>query len=81
LVVALPTVDQQGPRRVYEQVQRILKQQHIELPVWRITLLSTEDPLARWAQHRVRGALADVRSTGSVVDNTIVEDAYIYRSL
>ena len=77
-VVALPAVRQQGTRRWYEQVQRILRQQGVELPVWRITLLGTGDPVARWARQRVQGMIGDVRSTGNMVDNTVIEDAYIY---
>jgi hypothetical protein len=80
-VVALPAFNQDGPLRVYDQVQRILKQRQVELPVWRITVLSTQDPVARWAKDRVRGARSDVRSSTGVVDDTLVEDAYIYRSL
>ena len=78
LVLALPTLRQEGPLRVYEQLQRILKRQHVELPVWRITLLGTDDPLARWARQRVQGMANDVRSTGNLVDDALIEDAYIY---
>ena len=77
-VVALPTVKQDGPRLLYEQIRRILSQHRVELPLWRIMLLSTDDPLAHWAQDRVRSAMSDVRSTGEIVDNTVVDDAYIY---
>ena len=80
-VVALPTFNQDGPLRVYDQVRRILKQRQIELPVWRITVLGTDDPVARWARRRVRGARVDVRSSTGAADDTLVEDAYIYRNL
>ena len=67
---------------MYEHVQRILRQQHIELPVWRIMVLSTEDPVAaRWARDRARGAHSDQRSSTSFVDDDFIEDAYIYRNL
>lgn len=79
-VIALPTLRQRGWLRVYEQVQRILQRQHVELPVWRISLLSTDDPVARWARQRVEGMTGDVRSTGNMVDDTVIEDAYIYSS-
>lgn len=77
-VIALPALKQQGPLQTYQKVQRILDQQHIELPVWRVAVLSTDDPVARWARQRVAGTTGDVRSTGSMVDDTIIEDAYIY---
>ncbi len=83
LVIALPTVNREGPRSGYEQVQRILKRKQVELPVWRITLLSTDDPLSMWAAQRARqmGHEPGVRSSSNVVDDTLVEDTYIYRSL
>lgn len=79
-VIAMPSVGQKGPRRFYERVQRILKEKHVDLPVWRITLTSTDDPLARWARARVAGARGDVRSTGNIVNSTAITDAYIYGS-
>ena len=79
-VVALPSFRHEGPLRTYERVQRILKRRKIELPIWRITVLSTDDPQARWAKGRVQEAQADVRSSTNVVDDTVIEDAYIYRS-
>ena len=80
-VIATPAVGHDGPRKAYEQVQRILKAKHVDLPVWRITLTSTDDPLARWARARVEGAQADVRSTGNTVNSTTITDAYIYSSV
>lgn len=78
-VIAMPALSQHGPRKVYERIQRILKQKHVDLPVWRITLTSTDDPLARWAHDRVAGARGDVRSSGNTVNSTTITDAYIYR--
>jgi hypothetical protein len=78
-VVALPAIARQEPLHVYDQVQRLLSRRNIELPLWRITLLSTDDPLARWARERVRGAFSDTRSSTSFVDDSFIEDAYIYR--
>lgn len=78
-VIAMPGVSQDGPRKVYERVQRILKRKHVDLPVWRITLTPVNDPLARWAHDRVAGAPGDVRSSGNTVNSTTITDAYIYR--
>lgn len=80
-VVALPTFDREGPKRAYEQVQRVLQKGRVDLPLWRISVLSTDDPLAIWATHQAHRAGEDVRSSSSVADNDFIEDAYIYRSL
>jgi hypothetical protein len=80
LFMSVPTLNQEGPRRIYERIQRIFKEGEIKIPVWRVTLISTDDPLARWARDRVRLATGDVRSTGDYVEDQI-QDAYIYKRL
>src|SRR5437867_3762068 len=56
LVIALPAVDLNGPRSVYETLRRILSKKKIDIPLWRITALSTDHPLVHWAQGQIKTA-------------------------
>ena len=72
--VAVPAFTTDGPLRAYTLVDRVFRKSHIDLPLWRVSVLSTEDSLARWARDRVKHAQRDV------VDDSVLDGAYIYKS-
>ena len=85
LVLAMPLVDHEGPRAGYEAVQKALARQEtaLELPLRQISVVGLADPLYRMLRRVVKTApkaIADIRFTNNVIDNVLVEDAYIYRS-
>lgn len=84
LVIALPTVDLRGTRSVYERLGRLLKKSDIDIPLWRITVVSTGDPLTRWARLQIKKTDPEVvglrSSSNTAIGDAAIEDAYIYRS-
>ena len=84
LAVVLPSVDRTGVKQGYELVRRILKKAKVDLPVWRVTVLATNDPLAqrvkRATPKTAPGAITIGSSTSDVVDDVNVDEVYVYRS-
>ena len=81
LVIATPLLEEKGRLATYAHLRRILGSIQSDLPRQKISIVSPQDPLVR----AFRGALRiapnpdGVRFTGSVVGDTYVEDAYLYR--
>lgn len=83
LVLALPLLDREGPRAAYEAIRRALAKRSVDLPLSLISAVSPNDPLVRELRRAVQTpskAIRDIRFTGNVVGNILVEDAHIYRS-
>jgi hypothetical protein len=84
LILALPLVDREGQRVGYERVQQTLvHEKQTGLPLSRISVVGSADLLPRAIASAITTppkALADIRFTHNVVDNVLIEDAYIYRS-
>jgi len=85
LVLAMPLVDQEGPRAGYKAIHKALAKQPatLALPLGQISVVGLKAPLYRVLRRLVRTArraIAGIRLTDNVVDDVLVQDAYIYRS-
>ncbi len=85
LVLAMPEVRQQGPRATYETVSKVLAKSGLILaiPLRQISIVGPDDPLPRLLRAAIKTPpqeIASIRFTGNVIGNTLIEDAYIYRS-
>ena len=83
LILATPKIDELGPRAAYAAAQEILRNQQSGIGLEHITLLSPNDPLVKLLRVAITTsptALADFRFTKNVINNVLIEDAYIYRS-
>jgi len=85
LLIASPLVEENGPKKAYSFIQSVLTQLS---PPTAISLkdISTLRPehhlisLLRVAIHTGPG-ISGIRFTRNVINNTLIEDAYIYRML
>ena len=83
LILATPKVDELGPRGAYATAQQVLRTLPGKIEFEHITLVSPNDPLVKLLRVAVGtppDALADIRFTKNVINNVLIEDAYIYRS-
>ncbi len=82
LFLAMPIVDEEGPKRAYEKVQEQLKSvaQH-ELSLQNISVVSTSDDLINLLSSAIvtGPGISNMRLTRNVISNVFIEDAYIYR--
>ncbi|WP_143301366.1 hypothetical protein [Candidatus Entotheonella palauensis] len=83
-IVGSPDVKTQGPRRVYQEIQKILTQssqkyQHIALQD--IDVFGPEHPLVSWLKvaSKPKKDTSDTRFVRHVVNGHFIEDAYIYQ--
>lgn len=86
LLIASPLVEKEGPKKAYSLIQRVLSK---SLPPLGISLkdISVVSPkhhlisLLRIAIGSTGPGISDIRLTRNVINNTLIEDAYIYRIL
>ncbi len=89
LFLALPLVDEKGPREAYKQVQSQLPklkeelEQGYELSLQNISLVSPNDDLIKHLKTAVKTGpgVSHIRFARNVINNVFIEDAYIYRVL
>ena len=83
LYLALPDVVQQGPRKAYETVQACMEQVRPEgLSLRNISLVGPDDDLVKLLRSAIKKSgpgIVGIRFTGNVINNVLIEDAYIYR--
>lgn len=82
LYLALPDVAQKGPKKAYERVQMHLEQLRSEgLSLRNISLVTPDDELVKLLRSTIKTgpSIAGIRFTGNVINNVLIEDAYIYR--
>ena len=86
LVLALSVVDREGPDAGYRVVQRSFKKHQVELPLRRVSVVQTSEPLLRGI-HRSVGNVgpdgeldSEARLGPQVIDGFVIDDAWIYRS-
>ncbi len=85
LVLAESAVGKEGPKALYRQIQRILAEPPNEfgtLSLEDVALMKPSEPLVVTLRNGVRtgSGISGIRFTGNVVNGTLIEDAYIYRS-
>ena len=85
-VLALPVVDREGPEAGYRVVQRSFKKHQVELPLRRVSVVETSEPLLRGIHKSVGnvGPNGDFDSQArlgpQVINGFVIDDAWIYRS-
>ncbi|MBI3668916.1 MAG: hypothetical protein HY237_03935 [Acidobacteria bacterium] len=84
LILASPAVEAEGPKRAYARVLAILSEKQDEtsgLTFENIKLLAPSDSLIRLLRVAVRTGkgISGIRFTRNRINDTFIEDAYIYR--
>lgn len=82
LILAMPVVDEKGPRVAYEQVQAQLKSlSQYELSLQNISVVSPGDDLIKLlgAAINTGSDIAHMRFTRNIINGVFIEDAYVYR--
>lgn len=82
LYLALPDVAEKGPREAYTVVQSRLEHLRLkELSLRNVSLIGPDDELARLMRSAIRTGpgVTGIRFAGNVINNVLIEDAYIYR--
>ena len=85
LLIASPFVENNGPKEAYRFIQRVMVQLSppLEISLKDISVLSPKHRLIGTIRMAIRtgDGISGIRFTGNVVNNTLIEDAYIYRML
>ena len=84
LVVAMPAVVSQGPRAVYESIQRVYASHRADLVPLKlddVVVTDPDDSLLQLLRRAIRTerTISEIRFTQNRIDNTLIEDALIYR--
>ncbi len=83
LIIASPDVDSQGPRATYAKIQAAADSDLLagELSLREISVVSPKDPLVKLLGMAVSTGhgISGIRFTQNTINNTFIEDAYIYR--
>lgn len=83
LVLALPDIDADGPKKAYEKVQSELQELdgRSELSLENISLVSPRDKLIKALRTIIKTGkeISHIRLSKNVINNVFIEDAYIYR--
>jgi hypothetical protein len=82
LLVATPLVDQKGPREAYKAVEKVLTStgESVSVPLWQISVASPTATFVQGLRQAIKTKEGGIRLTNSVINNFLIEDAYIYRS-
>lgn len=83
LLVASPYVDENGPKKAYNFIQKELAKLSpaSEISLKDISVLSPKDDLISLLRIAIRTGpgISGIRFTRNVINNRLIEDAYIYR--
>jgi len=84
LMIASQVVDQKGPKGAYHLVQTVLAKMPPDfgISLHNITMLSPKADLVKLFRsviHTGPKAISRIRFTRNAINNTFIEDAYIYR--
>ncbi len=82
LIIASPFVDEHGPKEAYKIAQEVLKDisSKVDITLDEISMVGYNDDLIRLFRGAIHvSGISGVRFRRNVIDNTFVEDAYIYR--
>ena len=83
LVFAVPKAESEGPKAAYRQIREALERRQIDFPIWDIDVVTSTDETVtalRRAVVTLPNATSGVRFSHNVLDNKLIEDAFIYRS-
>jgi hypothetical protein len=82
LVLATARVESEGPRKIYEEILRVLETlPPSSLEFRQISVVGLHDEIVRLLRKAIQTGpgLAAIRFQGNVIDGTLIDDAYIYR--
>lgn len=83
LLIASPYVEKEGPKRSYNFIQTVLARisPPLEVSLRNISVLSPSHNLIKLIRLAIRTGpgISGIRFARSVINNTLIEDAYIYR--
>ncbi len=84
LLLAFPEVESLGPRAFYEKIQRVFASNRkvLEpLTLQDIVVMGPSEPLLQLLRGALRtgSGISEIRFTGNRINNTLIEDALIYR--
>ena len=84
LVMALPEAGTLGPRKVYSRIQRVFALHRAELDPLKledVTVIAADDPLIQLFRIALRTGpgISEIRFSQNRINNTLIEDALIYR--
>ena len=84
LIVASPAVRQDGPKKVYQQIQTILSKMSDKtwkIPLHDISVVEDSDPLIALLRTSMstEDGISGIRFSRDTINGHFIEDAYIYR--
>ncbi len=85
LYIASPFVEKHGPKKSYDFIQTVLAKfsPSAEISLKDISVLSPSHDLIKLIRSAIKTGhgISGIRFTKNVINNTLIEDAYIYRML
>lgn len=81
-VIASDYIDKEGPKKAYSYIQSILENMKLSrLSLQNISVLSTANDLIQVLSIAIKTGpgISGIRFTRNVINNFLIEDAYIYR--
>ncbi|MCK4385659.1 MAG: hypothetical protein KAW16_07520 [candidate division Zixibacteria bacterium] len=85
LLIASPFVEKNGPKKAYNFIQGVLAKSSppLGISLKDISAVSPKHHLISLLRTAIRTGpdISDIRFTRNVINNTLIEDAYIYRIL
>ncbi|MGB3777974.1 MAG: hypothetical protein WA960_06420 [Tunicatimonas sp.] len=82
LVIVTPFFEKYGPRRTYEEIQRVLRgNPEIAISLDEVSAMGPNDKLNKLLRLAISTGpgISGIRFTGNVINGTYIEDAYLYR--
>ena len=83
LVIASPYVKKEGPKKMYQHIQKILKKlnKKVDISLEDIQVMKPNEKLINSIRSVIRTGpgIKNIRFSNNVINNELIEDAYIYR--
>lgn len=81
LLLASPSVDEEGPRESYKHVSEALRALHPAVPLESVKVVPSDDPIVSVfrSAYRTAASVEGRRLFRSAINGHFVDDAYVYR--
>lgn len=80
LMIASPVVDEKGSKFAYDIIRDAIKERRLNLSLDNVVAASVNDSTIQMLRHAIKvPGLSGIRFTRNVINNYLIEDAYIYR--
>lgn len=84
LLIASPKVGERGPREAYAAIRDVLAKSQIDLPLYRVSVVTPDEPLVTelriFAGTDPAPFIGSTSIDGAVIGDMYVEGAYVYRA-